>query len=279
MYSNKFAVSVNVNGRPLDELDNGEIHIPFDTEYALWLTNKHDRGAVAQIFIDGENVSGGGYILKPHQSLSIKRHSGEDKAFKFVALTSNEAKKAGKDGPNERKEKGLIEVRFFLEKKIEPVPIIVKKYIIEQPYIPWVNTNPWPTPVSPTPIYTCSNSTVNSPLRATSCNLTGRVDTQRGPRGQSCGSSQTPPCGEWHEQKLSEGCTVKGSNTGQQFRQEYIDIESSYTSLKVFLVGYIDEEKRNEGVESSTNVRFCSNCGAKVRHKDKFCAICGRKLS
>jgi len=60
VYSNKFVMCVLHHGHPLKELANGMVSLPFGAEYALRLRNKNNRRAVVKLFIDGENVSGGG---------------------------------------------------------------------------------------------------------------------------------------------------------------------------------------------------------------------------
>ena len=85
------------------------------------MRNKNSRRAVAKIYIDGENVSGGGYIIPANDVVDIKRWSEVDKAFKFVPLDSGEAVDFGKNGPNDDKIKGVVEVRFFLEKETPQV--------------------------------------------------------------------------------------------------------------------------------------------------------------
>ena len=128
MYSNRFVLTVLINGTPLPELDNGTIIVPFNAEYALRLRNKNNRRAVVKFFIDGEEVSGGGYIIPANDVIDIKRHSVKDAAFKFVGLDSPDAFDFGKNGPNHNKTKGVIEARFFLEKEKPVRPQVVEHH-------------------------------------------------------------------------------------------------------------------------------------------------------
>jgi len=43
--------------------------------------------------------------------------------------------------------------------------------------------------------------------------------------------------------ELKDGCTVEGYSTGQNFSTVYIDLEETYTSLKIFLQGFEEEKK------------------------------------
>jgi hypothetical protein len=122
VYSNKFVMCVLVDGHPQEELANGVVKLPFGQEYSLRFRNKNDRRAVVKIYVDGENVSGGGYVIPANDHIDIKRHHDKDRAFKFVELNSPEAVDAGKNGPNPEKSKGLIEARFYLEKEYKYTP-------------------------------------------------------------------------------------------------------------------------------------------------------------
>jgi hypothetical protein len=253
MYSNSFVVTICGCGNYADELSNGEVLLQFNTEYGIYLKNKNYRRAVAKIFIDGENVSGGGYIIPANQSITIYRHADIDKAFRFVSLTSKAAKAAGKSGPNPDKEKGLVEVRFYLEKER-----LYHLQIVRQdryPYIkkeeqPWIE--PYPKPYKLPEIWCSSSDGIIS--------------------SQNCSYNVT------NTTKFNDGCTVDGGQTGQSFTSSYCDTEETYTSIKLFLRGYNKKDKRFEGVSASKEVRYCPNCGAKPNKTDNFCSICGKRL-
>jgi hypothetical protein len=89
----------------------------FDAEYALRCRNKNNRRAMVKLFIDGENVSGDGFLINANDHVDIKRSIDKDAAFKFVSLDSPDAIDFGKNGPNHDKVKGTIEARFYLEKE------------------------------------------------------------------------------------------------------------------------------------------------------------------
>lgn len=107
VYSSRFVVCVLVNGQPAKERADGVVPIPFGSEYVLRFRNKNNRRAVVKFTIDGENVSGNGYIVPAHSAIDIKRHSEVDRAFKFVDLESGEAIDYGKMDLIQREIKGL----------------------------------------------------------------------------------------------------------------------------------------------------------------------------
>lgn len=236
-----------INGTPQKELANGVVKVPFGTEYELRFRNKNDRNAVVQIFIDGENVSGGGYVVRANSHIDIKRHSDKDRSFKFVSLDSEAAVDFGKNGPNEDKVKGTIEARFFFEKEV-PKPV----------YVPYVwhhihynhNMPSWQsnktTYRGEVPL---GDSDETFGCTMDSCEISPQTGAnKRGPlmrrKSHSPINSSVNPTiscslgASSHQPVLKDGCTVEGVSTGQTFYTTSMDTETAYTSVKMFLQGY-----------------------------------------
>jgi hypothetical protein len=271
VYSNKFVMCVLVNGAPQSELANGVVKLPFGAEYSLRFRNKNNRRAVVKFFIDGENVSGEGYVVPANDSVDIKRHHGKDSSFKFVSLESEEAIDHGKNGPNPDKVKGTIEARFYFEKE-QPKYSYTKEIVHHHHH--------YPRPIRPNyPIWNGAadsfylNTAGGSSLEASvNTNLDmsatkSSTEATRRPRdirrsracGQSCGDNQVTTQSAISESVLKDGCTVEGNYTGQTFRTVNIELEDTYTTLQVFLQGYEPEVQTavytkphviNEGISS-----------------------------
>ncbi len=235
VYSQKFVLSILVNGQPQKELGNGTVKIPFG-EYAVRMRNKNSRRAVAQIYIDGENVSGAGYIIPANDAIDIKRWSEVDKAFKFVPLDSGEAVDFGKNGPNDDKIKGVVEVRFFLEKETPKIEHHYHHY--HHNYYDRYKRSPMPY-IPNEPIWMAGGGTYNCDTTS-SKSLRCNVNT---PESAALSMNFMPP--------VNDGCTVQGSSTNQSFTSKHIDIENDYVSLKVFLQGF--EQKKPVEVVRQTN--------------------------
>jgi hypothetical protein len=241
-----------VNGEPQKELANGVVILPFGCEYALRLRNKNHRRAVVKIYIDGENVSGGGYVVEANSFVDIKRHNDKDRAFKFVSLDSAEAVDFGKNGPNPDKAKGTVEARFYLEKEWKPIyttPVIHDHHHHHHHYP--APPNPWPS-YPPKPVwgkddhYTWCNSTTSYKYTtslgdvAPGANVSNMASlggtSMSAPRSMesavptSMNFNSAPP--------VQDGCTVEGYSTGQNFYTTHVDYEDTYTSLKIFLQGH-----------------------------------------
>lgn len=114
VYFSKFVTCVLVNGQVQKELSDGIVPIHFGAEYSLRFRNKNDRRAVVKFTIDGENVSGGGYIIPANSYIDIHRHADKDAKFKFVGIDSPDAVDFGKNKSNTIN--GIVEARFYFEK-------------------------------------------------------------------------------------------------------------------------------------------------------------------
>lgn len=254
VYSNRFVACVLVGDTPQQELANGTVRIPFGTEYAIRLRNKNNRRAVAKIFIDGENVSEGGYIIAAHGHTDIRRHASKDCAFKFVDLDSPEAVDAGKNGPNDNKEKGLIVVHFHLEKErpaYTPVHREVHHHHHHDHYV-----DRWPGPFGggtygplwlsdTTPVGSTTQhlNSCNAPEASNSPDALGTVRsfcrsriTKSVPVEQKTRTCSAVASAGGSSAR--DGCTVEGGTTGQNFWTQWVDAEESYTVVRLFLQGY-----------------------------------------
>lgn len=290
VYSNKFVMCVLHDGSIQKELANGVVKVPFGAEYTLRFRNKNTRRAVVKIFIDGENVSGNGYIIPANDYADIKRHHDVDRAFKFVELDSEEAHEHGKNGPNPDKVKGTIEARFYLEKEKPVYYPTLKREIHHHHHYP--APQPWFTtdqnrPCSPN--YTCDHiphlgdsgdTTTDFDPVERSVGLTsfgfqktvGNADAKLNMAAPTAETTKLSDSGDIAtfkrrsltrsrtksaapEVELKDGCTVEGDTTGQSFRKEWIECEDTYTTLKIFLQGFEAEEDEMEEVIEVKKVR------------------------
>lgn len=219
VYSNRFVMCVLHHGTPLQEpTGTGAAHatvsLPFGAEYALRFRNKNDRRAVVKFFIDGENVSGGGYVIDANSHIDIRRHHAADLAFKFVTLDSPEAVSHGKNGPNDGT-KGLIEARFFLEKQPPPRPVeIHHHHHYDHRPSPWRKDCDYVS------------------------RLSGASWSASAGEEKTCGGIVSLRSVRTAVPATADGCTVAGSATGQFFSSASVDLEDHFTTLTIKIVGY-----------------------------------------
>ena len=280
MYSGRFIMSVVAGGRVLAERKDGTVPIPFDSEYLLRFRNRHDRRAVVRFTIDGEDVSGNGYVIPARCAIDIQRHHSHDAAFRFVSLDSEDAAAYGKS-ENVQGEKGVIEARFFLE-KAAPVLQHIHHYheypSYPPPYSPW---QPW----TPRPYYGMSARSARGSSMGqvgqsipTAYNNPSQVPADLRGIVTPDSSFDVPlaaPSGP-----LAEGCTVDGGTSGQRFGSTWIDVETDSVTLRLVLRGYTPTpEQVAESAFAAEPQKHCTGCGAKRHRKnDRFCGACGQRL-
>jgi hypothetical protein len=299
VYSNKFVMVVLVNGVPQKELANGTVPLPFGAEYSLRFRNKHNRRAVVKFYIDGENVSGNGYIINANSSVDIHRHHDKDARFKFVSLESADAVDFGKNGPNPEKIKGTIEARFQLEKE-RPRPVQIQNHHHHHHHYPRRTRKSPPPWINPTiqpfkPTWTFNSNTLKSDGTAQEYTTTGGgCEKDYSPSFPTFGDSDESMLSLHDDSKdrtvslcgfgfsapppLQDGCTVEGTMSGQTFREVSIELEDDYVTLSVFLQGFT-QEHQSVPVQAPSEAIYCDNCGAKRSKKTaKFCSNCGHKF-
>lgn len=222
-YSSKFVLCVLLDNVPQKEFDDGAVVLPANCEYALRFRNKNDRRAVVKFFIDGEEVSGPGYIIEANDHTDIKRHFHKAVNFRFVSNESGDAVEFGKNGPDPERKMGVVEARFFLEKE---QPKVIEKHIHHHhDYRP----RPW---VNPYPYYGgLMRSRSSDGDKTLTCGLAGAEaiysSADSAPNVANYSSGSIPV--------LSTGCTVEGSVSDQRFTTGYCETETTYTTLKVVL--------------------------------------------
>ena len=254
VYTKKCVLSVLLGGKFLPELANGQVNLPFGSEYQLRARNKHNRRCAVKFFIDDENVSGNGYVIAANSYIDIERHADTPTRFKFVSLESGEAIDFGKNGPNTDRAKGVIEARFYLEKEPVYTPV-------HQVYgSPWQPNPYWGGGMFRARSMVSSNgmpsiNSSNSSADEAPMNSMGISDAAC---ETACGTAQLTPrflsfaprretgaAPVTRTAALKDGCTVEGGHSTQCFSATTIDLEEDYVSLKVFLQGYdpINDER------------------------------------
>jgi hypothetical protein len=259
-YQNRFVVCIIKDGTILKELENGSVPIPFGSEYKIRLRNKHNRRAVCKLYIDGENVSGGGFIIGANSHVDIERPADVARKFKFVSLDSEEAYDHGKNGPNFNKIKGVICAEFALEKEYKQAHITL-------PYRP-----PYQPPYWDNIRYGKSSSlrskSIGSSLNERSLGELAFDEPEYKSRGcdslsltsgtldsftpmNFCGGSASfsASLNNVTVAPLQDGATVEGSHSTQNFHSVYFDNEDNWTTVKLFLQGYNFEDVKQVTVQ------------------------------
>jgi hypothetical protein len=255
MHSNDFVICIIVDGVAQQESKGGIVSIPFGTEYKIRLRNKHNRRAVAKVFVDEENVSKGGVIVQANDYVDLDGPVDSKRNFKFVSSESPQAVDAGKNNqPDDRN--GIIRVDWQLEREYRQP----EKVYIDRPVPvprPWYDYGPtWGI------------------LRTSDMGGNARGMSAGYNAGTARGFAATEE--KTSSKILEEGCTVEGSRSNQSFTTRYVDLEDSITTLRITLKGYAVE---HQTVISKGRRMHCSGCGGRNKSSAKFCVNCGSKLS
>lgn len=257
MFSNGFVVCVKQGSNLVSESERGVCQIEFGSEYAIRLRNKNSRDAVAQIFIDGENVSGGGYVVRANSFEDVERHFDAPTKFKFMSVGSEAAID---DGKNNRSEKmGLIQVswRLAVEPMPAPIPAIYHHGRGDRDrdrYRRWISKGT-------RDVHSSFSDTVTRGMGAgtlSSMSLNNLNDS-----GRKAVFGMVP------DAETLEGCTVPGDHSTQKFGPAVsMQLEGVSVTVTVQLVGKVQ----------AGSVNFCSDCGNQITPKAKFCSSCGKRV-
>lgn len=281
VYSSHFVLAVLVDGKPQKEFHDGTVPIQFGSEYALRFRNKNNRRAVVKFTIDGENVSGNGYVIPANNFIDIRRHFDKDATFRFVDLESPEAVDHGKNGPNTDGRKGVIEAKFYLETGNPVVPQVHHHHHWHERRLPPQNPYPYPYPMWTNESTWCSTGqSIPSKINLEECQIPSVINCcmpQNTLNFTAAPLINLPPvvfpC---LGTPLQEGCTVEGRKSGQTFTTEYIDLETDFVLLRCTLKGLPTTATYAPPVATSI---YCTHCGAKkARAADNFCGVCGKKF-
>lgn len=120
-FQNDFiALVIGPNGKPLRESSvqgTRTVRMPFNSEYKIRLKNNSKLRCMAEVEIDGSNVSTSRFILTAGQSLDLERFVEEldgGKRFKFVSV--DQAKWTGELQDPTSPLNGFVKVSFYPEK-------------------------------------------------------------------------------------------------------------------------------------------------------------------
>jgi len=248
MYKNNFVVVVKCNGRILRER-NGNVMLPFGSEYSILLKNLDSRRAVVKVDVDGENVLDNDRIIVPAYNtveLKGKMKSGKVRhTFKFIEKTEEISNHRG-----DRADDGLIRVECWFEKP--PVTwIYYQEPLYQFPVQPLVKR-------SGGDYWSSSEMTTGGMIGASNVNF-------------CCNVSASASTGK-------DGITVQGSKTNQDFSYDTVGaLETSSHVIVIQLRGFSKKNRVTRPVTVRTRFR-CPTCGRRSKSFAKWCHNCGTNL-
>jgi hypothetical protein len=247
MYSNNFAAAIKVNGKILREFGD-TVYLPFGSEYEIRLKNINTSRTKVTVEIDGENVTGGGLILNPSETVDLERfirngNLSEGNRFKFIERTNKIENHRGI-----KLEDGLISIRYEFE-------ISLPTYTLFPQNNPYTKSVPINYYVGGSGRYTCNvRGSLNAPIE-NSINTNAALS-------------------------LNEtGITVEGSRSNQKFNTTLWN--GSIGGMNVLNIKLLGETEENKKVREPVTVKTkleCKTCGTINPATSNFCSECGTSL-
>jgi hypothetical protein len=297
MRSGDFSVHVVVNGQELGEQADGVVALGFGDEYSLRFRTYNHRRAVAQVWIDGVDITGGGLVIPAYGWADLHTPpASPGQRFRFASTESQAAAAAGKEGPDIDGTKGLIRVEFRSEKRPAYVKAMDIPRLRKPLFSPWGRTDRmWHDP---------ETTKRMDFLDYESRMYEGPITCDASPRS----SQVSAPAAD----SLMAGVTVAGSHSSQTFVEEHVDLESTRVTVLLKLKGFVREATvsclppapafadAGSGLSHSvtpnysdfgslqyaTNtisgrddgVNFCSHCGARLSSLSNLCPSCSVRV-
>jgi len=254
MFKKDLVCVVKSYGKILRERNNGEIYLPFGSEYTLLFKNLNNRKVAIKVTIDNEDVlDGNNLIVNANDSLELQgflKGNNTTNKFKFIKRTKEIEEFRGV-----KEDDGIIRVEYWFEKENNDVY-----------YSFWA-----------TPIYAKYNW--ESPVKITYGNNTGVIGQSENASVFSCSSisySSNSSNISLDSTIKEEGITVKGTPVSQHFNSIYVDLENQSDVINFKLVG-CDEETGDELI-APVFVRtkaICETCGKNCKSDEVYCSRCG----
>jgi hypothetical protein len=269
MFSKNIVIAVKKDGKVLRE-SNGEVQIPFNSEYSLLIKNLESRKAVLKVSIDGNDVlDGHKIVLLPNVSIDLEgflKDSVAKNKFKFIERTEKI-----EDFRGTKVDDSMIRAEFWFEKEQPIVQEITYShhhdYWYVLPYDPYWNhpTVTWKYNGGTIADGGLSYTTTNGSNYSNRTFVTGKsIDNT------NCNSVNV---------NNDIGITVKGNEIHQDFSSTYVgNLEDQSHVIVLKLKGYSGNSIKIEKPLFVREKLECEICGTKNDSSSKFCKECGNFL-
>lgn len=260
MHKEGIVAIIKSNGKVLRESNDGNIFIPFGSEYSIHLKNLTHRRAAVSVHVDGSDIlDGSKLILEANEEKSIERsivdgdlNSG--RKLKFIEKTQDIS-----DYRGDRIEDGFIRIGVQFEK--------------QDLNISWTNnTSPWGPNLGGVYYGAAGNIVDNyEHIKAAAHDVsTRRVNLD---------SNNTENSIPQASYSTTKGITVEGSESTQQFSSGYIGPLEKEVNLIVFQLNGVTETE--ESIQKPVYVdtkKTCSSCGRTYKSSYEYCPKDGTYL-
>lgn len=213
------------------------------TEFEIELFNPLQETIMAKIFLNGKTEKDG-IVLYPGQRIFLERYLDSNKKFKFITYKVEADNDI--DVENAIASNGLVKVEFYREK----VFTLNTTISFHNPYV-YSTPTIYDNPIFGGTVLTSSSCLYSSPVTFSANSVSEPTEKEVGLIG-------------------------KGQSSKQEFSNVYNDFY--YFPFETIQIKILPDSQKLVEADDLKFKKYCSNCGKKVKHNDKFCSYCGNKL-
>ena len=275
MVNNDNLVKIAVNKSLLKEfLVNSQrtVYMNNGSEFQIQIFNPYTYSISASISINGVDMPNQ-LVIKPGQRIWLERYLNEARKFLFETYEVNGE---SKQVENAIKHNGVIEIKFYKEKKQNNIYISSASI----PSTTWTYFNDClnvPTDVSSN---TYSINALTTTLAADNLSIPSAKlcssfvinDVSDSIKSVSTKSSSTKSIAK--SKSIETGRIEKGNYSNQKFQTVYNDFE--YLPFTTETIHILPQSAKPVYAHELKKI-YCTNCGRKLNGKFKFCPYCGTK--
>ena len=275
MVNNDNLVKIAVNKSLLKEfLVNSQrtVYMNNGSEFQIQIFNPYTYSISASISINGVDMPNQ-LVIKPGQRIWLERYLNEARKFLFETYEVNGE---SKQVENAIKHNGVIEIKFYKEKKQNNIYISSASI----PSTTWTYFNDClnvPTDVSSN---TYSSNALTTTLAADNLSMSSDKlyssfttnNVSDSIKSVSTKSSSTKSIAKY--KSIETGRIEKGNYSNQKFQTVYNDFE--YFPFTTESIHILPQSAKPVYAHALKKI-YCANCGRKLNNKFKFCPYCGTK--
>lgn len=235
--------------------DGKKVYMKDCQEFGFWLVNNTRSNQVAYIEINGKPISTQGIVLRPGQNTWLDCNWDTHRRFKFETYEID----GSKESLDATSDNGRVVVKFYAEKQVMSQPIVMPPIPLVNPYPPY----PWS---QPTIMYFSQPNIIYG--MPTTCNVN---------YSSTPSSSVTLDCASFDDTQETKSFETGRIEAGSKSDQKFESVDMQFDNYSSYYVEYIILPESQLPVRPGNFVMKCE-CGKKIKHKDKFCSRCGKKL-
>lgn len=274
--------------------NGSEVYLNDKDNFEIELFNPRTVSVLVKIKLNGNYIPGGGLVLRPGQRYHLDRYLDVARKFQYSTyeIDGGDSQAVAATAVN-----GLVEVEFYDEKVNYHRPILnwntgtgIVTTTLQNPIVTYSSnttnivghstatisgTNTLAGGTTSTANYFNTNASGNTTL--TSMNLKSSDVTLDSMNLKDSFSEKPNPLRSksfLSKQSIETGRVEKGGVSDQKFSTTDQEFNSYTSSISIWKIKPLSTKP----LETNELVRYCTNCGAKQKPKNKFCPICGTKL-